>query len=66
MTDTNPRRSNTVPIVIGITGILIEVVAVILLASKRIPPTIGTPLIIAGMFLAFVPIFILARRARQR
>jgi hypothetical protein len=66
MTDAKPRQSKTVPIVIGVTGIVIELIAVTLLAAKRISPTIGTPLIIAGMLLAFVPLFILARRARQR
>jgi hypothetical protein len=60
------RPGNTLPIIIGVCGILVEGVAVALLASKRISTTFGTPLIVAGMLLAFVPLFILARRARQK
>ena len=60
-----PPRRNAVPIAIGVIGIVIEIVAVTLLSSKRLSTTIGTPLILAGMLMAFVPIFVLARRARR-
>ncbi|MGZ5444149.1 MAG: hypothetical protein ACXW5U_31225 [Thermoanaerobaculia bacterium] len=48
-------------IVLGVIGIAIEVIAVLLLAQKRIPTMYGIPLVVAGMFLAFVPLFVLAR-----
>lgn len=52
-------------IILGIIGIAIEVIAVMLLAQKRIPTTYGIPLVVAGMFLAFVPLFVLARMRRR-
>lgn len=58
------KRSNKIPIAIAIFGITLELVAIWLLASKRIPMATASPLILAGMFLAFVPIFVAARRAR--
>ena len=60
------NRDNRIPIAIGIAGILIEAVTVYLLASKRMPPAYAQPLIIVGMFMAFVPVFVAARRARRR
>ena len=59
------KRSNRIPLAIAIFGIAVEVVAIWLLASKRIPVSAASPLIMAGMFLAFVPIFVAARRARR-
>ncbi len=53
-------------IVLGVIGIAIEVIAVMLLAQKRIPTMYGIPLVVAGMFLAFVPLFVLARLRRRR
>jgi hypothetical protein len=52
-------------IYIGVFGILIEAVSVFLLASKRIDPKVGTPLVVAGMFIAFVPLFLLARQRKR-
>jgi hypothetical protein len=60
------NRSKKIAIVIGILGIAIEAVTVMLLASKRIPSAYGTPLVVTGMLLAFVPIFLMARRHRRR
>ena len=60
------RPENRMPIAIGVIGILIELTAVFLMASKRLAPAYATPLIIVGMFMAFVPIFVMARRARRR
>jgi hypothetical protein len=59
-------RPKRIAIGIAIIGIVIEVVAVMLLASKRIPTTFGTPLVVTGMLLAFVPIFYMARQRRRR
>lgn len=59
-------RSKRFSIAVAIAGIAIELVVIMLLASKRIPVTIAVPLIIAGMFLAFVPVFVIARRARRK
>jgi len=59
------KRSNKLPIAIAIFGIALELTAIWLLATKRIPVSTASPLIMAGMFLAFVPIFVVARRARR-
>ena len=62
-----PRKSNNALVIgIAVVGIVIEGTAIALLASKRVPVSTATPLIIAGMFMAFVPLFVLARRARRR
>lgn len=61
-----PKRSNRIPVMLAVLGIAIELVAVALLATKTIPITFGIPLVMAGMFLAFVPMFVLARRARDK
>ena len=57
-------RSKRTAILLGVIGIAIEVIAVLLLAQKKIPTTYGIPLVVAGMFLAFVPLFVLARMRR--
>ena len=54
------------PIAIAIIGIVLEGVVLYLLASKRIPEQYATPLIITGMLMAFVPLFLVARRSRRR
>ena len=61
-----PVQNKRTAIILGVTGIAIELIAVFLLAQKRIPTTYGIPLVIAGMFLAFVPLFVLARMRRRR
>lgn len=53
-------------ITVAIIGIALELVAIYLLAQKRIPTGVAIPMIVTGMFLAFVPIFVVARRARRR
>jgi len=58
--------SKRTAIILGVIGIAIEVIAVVLIAQKRIPTTYGIPLVVAGMFLAFVPLFVLARMKRRR
>ena len=50
---------------LGVFGIAIELVAIYLLASKQISTTFGAPLAIAGMFIAFVPMFVMARNRRR-
>lgn len=52
-------------VVIGVAGILIELVTVLLLASHRISSSVATPVIILGMLMAFVPLFLAARRAKR-
>ena len=59
-------QSKRTAIILGVLGIAIEVIAVLMLAQKRIPTTYGVPLAVAGMFLAFVPLFVLARMRRRR
>jgi cadmium resistance protein CadD (predicted permease) len=52
-------------IAIALLGIAVEILAVVLLLQKRITSSTATPMIIAGMFLGFVPIFVVARRAKR-
>ena len=59
------RKNNRFLIAIAIFGILIELAAVALLASKRITVPFAMPMIIVGMFMAFVPLFAASRRARR-
>lgn len=58
-------RNKRTAILLGAIGIAVEVIAVVLLAQKRLPTTYGIPLVVAGMFLAFVPLFVLARMRRH-
>ena len=53
-------------ITVALLGIAVEIVALYLLGQKRITTSVAVPIIIAGMFLGFVPIFVVARRARRR
>lgn len=59
-------KNNKTAIAIGILGITLELIAIVLLATKRVSIAAGTPLVIIGMLLAFVPIFVAARHARRR
>ena len=52
-------------VILGFIGMAVEVIAIVLLAQKRIPTTYGIPLVIAGMLLAFVPLFLVARTKRR-
>ena len=58
--------SNRTPIVIAAIGLIIEIVVIYLLSSKQISETVATPLMITGMLMAFVPLFVVARRSRRR
>ena len=60
------NRDNRIPIAVAIAGIVFEIVAIYLLATKRVTMAVAQPLIIVGMFMAFVPIFVAARRARRK
>jgi hypothetical protein len=60
------NRENRIPVLIAVGGIALEAVTIYLMASKRIPESIATPLMITGMIMAFVPLFLVARRARRR
>jgi uncharacterized membrane protein len=53
-------------IVMAVLGIAVEIAVLYLLSQKRITSGVAMPLIIAGMFLGFVPMFVVARRARRR
>ena len=57
---------NRTPTVIAILGIVLEAVVLYLLAAKQISQQYATPLIITGMLMAFVPLFVVARRSRKR
>jgi hypothetical protein len=57
---------NRTPLIIAAIGIAIEVATIFLLSSKQIPTSVGTPLMITGMLMAFVPLFVVARRSRRR
>ncbi|HYO75801.1 MAG TPA: hypothetical protein VE010_05005 [Thermoanaerobaculia bacterium] len=59
------KRTKTFSVALALAGIAIELIAIVLMASDRISVPTAMPLIIAGMFLAFAPIFLAARRARR-
>lgn len=60
------QKTKRFAIALALAGIAIEVVALVLLASERIGTAVAVPLIVAGMFLAFAPVFLVARRARRQ
>lgn len=57
---------NRTPLTIAAIGLVIEIAVIVLLSSKRIPESTATPLLITGMLMAFVPLFVVARRARRK
>ena len=59
------KKANRLLFAVALFGIALEALAIYLLAAKRIETTVAIPLIIAGMFVAFVPIFAVARRAKR-
>ena len=59
-------RKRRLQIALAVAGLAIEGIAIWLLASKQITLTVATPLILAGMFMAFVPMFAVARSKRRR
>lgn len=58
------NRARRLTIIVAVIGIVLELVAIALLAAKRIPYPMALPMIVVGMFLAFVPVFVLTRRRR--
>ena len=64
MTD-DRKKNNRFLIAIAMFGIVLELVAIGLLASRRITVPVAMPLVIVGMFTAFIPIFTVARRAKR-
>jgi hypothetical protein len=60
------KKTKRFTIALALAGIAIEVAALLLLSSERIGTSVAVPLIVAGMFLAFAPVFLVARRARRR
>jgi len=60
------RKTKRFSLALAFAGIAIEIVAILLLGARRIPTAVAVPLIVAGMFLAFAPVFLVARRARRR
>lgn len=52
--------------ILGIAGIAIEAITVFLLAQKRLPENVATPVLVGGMLLAFIPMFVLARHAKRK
>lgn len=63
---TDWKQTKKIAIFLGIAGIAIEIVALALLASKRLESSIATPVIVGGMLLAFIPMFVVARHSRKR
>jgi hypothetical protein len=60
------QRTKRTATILGAIGIAIELITILLLASKKIDATIATPIIVGGMLLAFIPMFVLARHSRRR
>lgn len=59
------KRGRRLAIAIGVFGIAVELAAIFLLASRRISVPSGMPIMILGMFMAFVPAFFLIRSKRR-
>lgn len=62
---TELSRKRRLQIGLAVAGLVIEAIAIWLLASKQITLTVATPLILVGMFMAFVPMFAVARSKRR-
>lgn len=62
--DVETNRARRLSIIAALIGIVVELSAIALLASGRISYPTALPLIIVGMFLAFIPIFVFTRRRR--
>ncbi|HEY0160982.1 MAG TPA: hypothetical protein VGF28_27100 [Thermoanaerobaculia bacterium] len=60
------KQTKKFTIALALAGIALELVAIMLMAAERISTTVAVPLMIAGMFLAFAPMFLVARRARRQ
>ncbi|MFN2442602.1 MAG: hypothetical protein ABR517_07955 [Thermoanaerobaculia bacterium] len=58
-------KPRTMGIWIALAGIAIEMVAIWLLRSGRIAVPVAMPILIVGMFMAFVPAFMLLRSKRR-
>jgi hypothetical protein len=61
----NDTRSKVFAIAVSLVGIGIELIAIFLLARKSITTAVAMPMIVVGMFLAFVPVFVVARRFKR-
>lgn len=59
------KRRKTIALIIAAVGIAMELTGIALLVSKRLSTSMAVPLVIVGMLLAFVPVFLLARKARR-
>lgn len=64
MSETGNKGRNTT-LLIAVAGIAIEMVAIWLLRSGRIATPVAMPILIVGMFMAFVPAFALIRSRRR-
>jgi hypothetical protein len=62
---TELSRKRRLQMALAVAGIAIEGIAIWLLASKQISVAYATPIILAGMFMAFVPMFAVARSKRK-
>jgi hypothetical protein len=65
MMNEDRKKANRMLFAVALFGIVLEAIAIYLLAAKRIATPVAIPLVIAGMFIAFVPIFAVARRAKR-
>jgi len=60
------QRTKSLAIRLAIFGILLELAGIFLITTKRLTSSQGTPILVIGMLLAFVPIFVIARKNRRR
>ena len=60
-----PNKGRRMALWIAVAGIAIELVAIWLLRSGRIAVPVAMPILIVGMFMAFVPAFALIRSRRR-
>ena len=60
-----PHKGRQLALWIAVAGIAIELIAIWLLRSGRIAVPIAMPILIVGLFMAFVPAFALIRSRRR-
>ena len=64
MAERGDKGRNTA-LMIAVAGIAIELIAIWLLKTGRLATPVAMPILIVGMFMAFVPAFALIRSRRR-
>ncbi len=60
------KQTKKTATLLGIAGIVVEIVTLVLLSTKRLDSDVATPILVGAMLLAFIPMFVVARHSRKR